>query len=197
MALAATPIQERRQSGRNGFPPSFAVSLIEPHRAVPASGVDLSKGGVCLRLQEILEVRSLVQLQLTPEGRGPVRGQRSVMCAGRVKWVVQRLDLRHMPPFLFDIGIEFVDPPVALRHLIAQRGIPPGAAKARVVTEKQLTPLVIRGRQFVPRLERAGSPPRWHLVVSVEGIPCFSAHSPSRRAAIAGWIRFKHQQAKR
>ena len=34
-------------------------------------------------------------------------------------------------------------------------------------------------------------------VVSVDGVPCFSEHYASERAATEGWTRFKRQQARR
>jgi len=70
--------------------------------------------------------------------------------------------------------------------------------KRRAASRRILEPFLARGRDFTPRLERASSrPPRWHLVVSVDGVPCFSAHYPSERAAIAAWAKFKRQQARR
>jgi hypothetical protein len=57
---------------------------------------------------------------------------------------------------------------------------------------------MIRGRQFIPRLERdAHRPSQWHLVVSVDGAPCFSNRYPSERAALSAWSQFQRQQAKR
>jgi hypothetical protein len=159
-------------------------------------------------MQDPLEVRSLVRLQLTParagagEGRpgdrgGGLRLSRRVECTGRVAWVVQRLDLRSTPPFPFDVGIEFVDPPPALRQFLAQRSAI-ASLKGRPVREKRLGSAVIRGRHFIPRLEREPSHPNpWHLVVSVDGTPCFSGHYPSDQAAMAAWTTFRRRQARR
>ncbi len=59
-------------------------------------------------------------------------------------------------------------------------------------------PAVVRGRQFTPRLERTTHQPlRWHLVVLVESVPCFSGHYPSERAALAAWTQFQRDQHKR
>lgn len=189
------PVQERRKFPRSDAPVRFGISLLRPQGLIPASSINLSEGGLCVRLDEMedtLEVRSLVRLQLTP-----TRSQRSVECTGRVAWVVQRLDLRSTPPFPFDVGIELVDPPSILRPFIVQRsGIT--SPKARGVQEKRLEPAVIRGRQFLPRLERqANHPLRWHLIVSVDGAPCFSGHYPSDRAAMAAWATFKRRQTRR
>ncbi|MBI1992263.1 MAG: PilZ domain-containing protein, partial [Candidatus Omnitrophica bacterium] len=116
MTLTATSLRERRKFPRHEPPPRFDASLLLPQGAVPAHSINVSEGGLCVRLEETLEVRSLVRLQLTPvEGSGSGRGQRPMECAGRVAWVIQRLDLRSAPPFLFDVGVEFVDPPPLLR----------------------------------------------------------------------------------
>ena len=198
----ATPIMERRRAPRGDLPPRFAVNLLRANRPVTISGVNVSKSGICLRVQETLEVRSLVHLQMTaskreeqPAARG--RGPRPVQCTGRVIWVVQRLDLRESPPFLYDIGIEFVDPPASLRQLMArQTGAPSPAALAPSV--RPPGPARIRSRTYVPQLEHTDSVPMpWHLVVSVDGAPCYSSRYPSSRTARAGWEQFKRRQARR
>ena len=210
MALT-TPVQERRQSPRSDALPRFGIQLLQPQGLIAVSSVNLSEGGLCVRLDDLhdpLEVRSLVRLQLTPartgasEHRGGERNSgrylsKRVECTGRVAWVIQRLDLRSSPPFPFDVGIEFVDPPPALRQFLAQRSevSPP---KGRAVREKRLESVVIRGRHFIPRLEREPThSPHWHLIVSVAGTPCFSGHYPSDQAAMAAWITFKRRQARR
>ena len=180
-------VQERRKFARHGAPSRVEVNLLRPQGLIPANTVNLSEGGVCCRLEEMLEVRSLVRLQVMKAP--PARSLHPVECTGRVAWVIQRLDLRPTPPFLFDIGIEFVDPPPLLRF-------PP--LKGRVLHQRALESSLIRGRQFVPRLERdVNHGGRWHLVVSVEGTPCFSGHYPSERAALAAWGQFRRQQARR
>ena len=193
MALASTAVQDRRRFSRGDAASHFAVNLLRPSGVIPAESVNVSEGGLCVRLQEMLEVRSLVQLQLTSSAARA----RPMRCTGRVTWVMQRLDLRTSPPFLFDAGIELINPPPPLRQLAVSRG--EGAGKPRPATHhKALESAVVRGRAFTPRLERApGQTGRWHLVVSVDGVPCFSEHYPSERAATAAWARFKRQQAKR
>lgn len=192
-------IEERRKFPRRELPPRFDVSLLRPQGAVPAQSINVSEGGLCVRLEEMVEVRSLVRLQVTPvEGSGSGRGQRPMECAGRVAWVIQRLDLRSAPPFLFDVGVEFVDPPPLLRPWMAQRAGGVSALKARSSPQRGLEPSVIRARQFIPRLERdSNHPPRWHLVVSVDGAPCFSGRYPGERAALEAWEQFKRREAKR
>ncbi|MBI3320941.1 MAG: PilZ domain-containing protein [Candidatus Omnitrophica bacterium] len=208
---AASSIQERRQFARSEWTARVAINLLRTRRSIVADPVvNISEGGLCLRLQEELQVRSLVQMQLTAtaaggssertgQGTAPesLRTGRPVRCTGRVTWVVQRLDLREAPPFLFDVGIEFVDPPPLLRRLLVQRGAAL-TSKSREPHTKTLEASIIRGRRFVPRLERSSRPPlRWHLVVSVDGVPCFSSHFASEQEALAAWARFKRQQAKR
>ena len=193
MALSSPSLAERRRFTRHALPARFSVQLLQAHRSTAAAeGVNLSEGGLCLRLREMLEVRSLVRLQLTPANGG--RGRRPVRCTGRVTWVVQRLDLRGVPPFLFDTGIELVDPPAILRQAAAQAGAGP-ALPRRGVRSTKLGAVVVRGREYVPRVEHsAGPPPRWHLVVRAEGVPCVSEHYPSERAALAAWARFRRRR---
>ena len=192
MALSSTSLAERRRFTRHTLPAHFSVQLLQAKRSTAAEGVNLSEDGLCLRLREMLEVRSLVRLQLTPANGG--RGRRPVRCTGRVTWVVQRLDLRGAPPFLFDTGIEFVDPPAVLRQAAVQGGAGP-ALPRRGVRSTKLGAVVVRGREYVPRVERsAGPPPRWHLVVRAEGVPCVSEHYPSERVALAAWARFRRRR---
>ncbi|MBI1991807.1 MAG: PilZ domain-containing protein [Candidatus Omnitrophica bacterium] len=137
-------IEERRKFPRRELPPRFDVSLLRPQGAVPAQSINVSEGGLCVRLEEMVEVRSLVRLQVTPvEGSGSGRGQRPMECAGRVAWVIQRLDLRSAPPFLFDVGVEFVDPPPLLRP--PRSPIHP-AARARLESPAALAPGRVGGR---------------------------------------------------
>lgn len=196
MSVHTAPTQERRKFPRSESPTHLAITLVRPQGTLPASHINFSEGGMCLRLEEMLEVRSTVRLQVTDGASA--RARRAIECTGRVAWVIQRLDLRDMPPFVFDVGIELIDPPPMLRQFLTQ---PSGALtrfKAQGTAEKTLEPALIKGRQFTPRLERATHPPgRWHLVVLVESVPCFSGHYPSERAALAAWTQFKREQGKR
>ena len=196
MALK-TLTQERRRVPLTAAAARLSINLVHP-RAASVSHVNYSEGGLCLRLDEALEVRSLIRFQVAAAKSGErPRSPRPVECNGRVAWVIQRLDLRSIPPFLFDVGIEFVDPPPFLRRLIVQRAnVAP--AQDRSAPGKGLDVAVIRGRHFIPRLERdANRPSRWHLVVSVDGAPCFSNRYPSERAALLAWGLFQRRQAKR
>ncbi len=192
MAPTSTTIQERRRFTRRGAL-RCTVDLLRSSGPVTAESVNVSEGGLCIRLDQMLEVRSLVQLQLTPEGRS-----RSMQCRGRVTWVMQRLDLRDMPPLLFDTGIEFVNPSPSLRQFLIRQGIELMSTKKTSARQKRLEPSVIRGRTFVPRLDfPATRPSRWHLVVSVDGMACFSEHFSSERTAVTAWTKFKRRQARR
>lgn len=195
MPVHAAPPQERRRFPRGE--PRFGIQLLQPQGLVAADSVNVSRGGLCLRLSATLEVRSVVRLQMT-QGRAAPKAVRPVECTGRVAWVIQRLDLRDMPPFLYDVGIEFVDPPPILRQFILRNGGSLAALVKRAGTTKPLESAAIRGRTYLPRLGREpGSPHPWHLVVLVEGTPCFSGHYASERAAVAAWNTFKRQKARR
>ena len=179
MARIATTIQERRRFTRHGAL-RCSIDLLRSSGPVAAESVNVSEGGLCIRLDQMLEVRSLVQLQLTPD-----RKSRPMPCRGRVTWVMQRLDLRDMPPLLFDTGIEFVDPSPSLRQFLIRQGVELMSTKSASARQKRLEPSVIRGRTFVPRLDRTATrPSRWHLVVSVDSMACFSGHFPSERNRI-------------
>lgn len=198
MALPSTSIEERRKFPRSESPVRFDINLLRPGGTIPANPVNVGEGGLCFRLEEMLEVRSLVRLQLTPERPSAARGLRSMECAGRVAWVIQRLDLRSAPPFLYDVGVEFVDPPPILRQWVLERSGGLMFEKRRILRERRLQPATIRGRLFVPRLERESNhPSRWHLVVSVDSAPCFSGHYAGARAAVAAWDQFKRHEARR
>ena len=189
-------VQERRHFSRTEPLGHVAVNLLHPHTSTAPYSVNVSEGGLCLRLQDMLEVRSLVRLQLTQERSGVDR-ERSVECRGRVAWIIQRLDLRDSPPFLFDVGIEFVEPSRMVRRLLMQGGEHLVAETRRLVRVHMLEPLTVRGRSFIPKLEREATQAlHWHLIVSADGTPCFSGRYASERAALAAWATFQRQQLK-
>ncbi|MBI4598155.1 MAG: PilZ domain-containing protein [Candidatus Omnitrophica bacterium] len=183
-------LQERRRAPRlhSG---SVEVAVRSADRSLPAETVNVSEGGLCVRLQELLEIRSLIHLHLG-----------GVECAGRVAWVIQRLDLRPAPPFMFDVGVEFIDPPRLLRRWLAER-FPshPAASAVKAGGENAkggLQPWVFSGRTYMPSMQRASRRPQpWHLVVAIDGSPCFSGHYASERQALAAWAAFKRAHAKR
>ena len=193
---------ERRRFLRTEPPSQIGINLLEPQNTAAIGSINLSEGGVCLRLEAELQVRTLVRMQLTADARQwrawHLKASQPLQCTGRVAWVIQRLDLRSNPPFLYDIGIEFVNPPSLLRQLMLRTGQPAAPPKERPAREKVLESPVIRGRRYQAVVGRQpGQPGRWHLVVSVDGVPCFSGHYPSERQAQTAWTRFKKDQAKR
>jgi hypothetical protein len=193
MAFASTAVQDRRRFARLEAPSSLAVDLVQSDRRLAVDAVNVSHAGLCLRLEERLEVRSLVNLQVTT-----AHAARPVRCEGRVAWVIQRLDLRETPPYLFDVGIEFANPPSFLRRLTGSRVQRQAARALAAVRLVPIEPVRIRGREFIPRLERTpGVKPEWHLIVLVEGIPCFGERFLSERAARAGWESFRRRQARK
>lgn len=176
----------------------MGVRLVKPGSSpTDASAVNVSTGGVCLRLSEPLEIHSRVRLQLTLDREVSRSEKGDVQCAGRVAWVMQRLDLRNTPPFLFDVGIEFIDPPAVVRQWLM-----PGQAQAirqapaRPRQQTSLEPFVTHQRRFVPKLSRESKDALWHLVVAVDGVPCFSGHYPTERTALEALAKFHRQQAR-
>ena len=148
-----TIVQERRKSLRSEFPSRVAINLLQPPGTRLVERINYSEGGLCLRMQDAPEVRALVRLQWGSEARGArprtERTDRFVEVTGRVAWVIQRLDLRTAPPFLYDVGIEFVDAPPALRRFVAQRGMRSSTVQDTPSKARALPSAIIRGKQDV------------------------------------------------
>lgn len=199
VTTTAPVVQERRNFPRSEFPTRMAIDIVQPPLTVPNGGVNISEGGLCLRLEKALEVRSLVRFRLLPERTGSIltRDTRSVECTGRVAWVVQRLDLSNGPPFLFDVGIEFIDASEIIRRLTGQSSS--GLSKSvRVSRTPSLEPWSSHDRQFIPQITReAQQTSPWHLVITVDGVPCLSERHKTRREAVSVLQRFKRSQSKR
>ena len=160
---------------------------------VETQAVNLSARGLCLRVQESLDINSRLRLQLRDQGR-----KRPLACQGLVSWVVQRLDLREAAPFVYDIGIEFIDPPNLLKRLASRLGLALAMPVARNGAGRTLRPAEIRNRLHVPQLtHERGVASRWHLVITVDGAPCFSQRYTSAREALEAWRRFKKNPALR
>lgn len=191
MAVKAST-DERRQAGRVRL--QGRVELAVAHKPTPVAGntVNLSEGGLCVRVEESLDVKSPVTLKLFAQPRS-----RPVECAGRVAWVVQRLDLRTAPPFLYDIGVEFVRTSAQLRQVASKLGVAVRARSGRAAKPTRLDPVAARGRMYEPRVLHAASPQgAWHLVVKADGAPCLSRHFTTERGAVEGWEQFKRQVGK-
>mgnify|MGYP001607052715 CR=1 FL=1 len=71
MALK-TLTQERRHFPRSAAAARLSINLVHPHTA-SVSHVNYSEGGVCLRLDEALEVRSLIRFQVAAANVSPAR----------------------------------------------------------------------------------------------------------------------------
>ena len=182
--MRTATVQERRKFNRLDLPEHVSINLLEPDASGPVTHINYSEGGVCLRLTQALEIHTLVRMQLRPEDAA----HRSMELTGRVAWVMQRLDLRTAAP-QYDIGIEFTDAVPKIQKALGQR-LAGRAASA-------LAPASLSGRTFVPHVEKVSAPQgRWHLVVAVEGAPCFSGHYESERAVVQAWAKFKSSQAR-
>ena len=197
--MAIHPVEERRSRARVGFrgrveidllasPDVWQHNTLQSQERFEADSVNLSEGGLCVRLEQTLDIHTRVALRVFADSR-----KRPVECVGRVAWVVQRLDLRDVPPFLYDIGLEFVDPPLRLRQLTSRTGPLEKPSSARSTT-KMLYPHTIKDRCYIPRLEQdSSSRSRWHLIVTVDSAPCFSCRYATEREALSGWEQFKRQ----
>ena len=191
MPIKTAPVERRRHARSSHH--ALTVSLVRPISSGPVEFVNLSPGGVCLRLRDPLEMHSEVRLQLTPASRT----EKGVQCPGRVAWVMQRLDLRSSAPFVYDVGIEFPEPPALIRHLLTPDAADSTPASKTEARSKMLAPFQVKGRRFLPRLSRETRHEPWHLVISVEDVPCFSGRFASEREADAAITKFKRQQSAR
>ncbi len=187
--------QERRKLARVDFQGRVEINPLESFTNgrplfFRASSLNLSEGGVCVRVEQELAIRSRVAMRILASPR-----RQPLECHGRVAWVIQRLDLRTDPPFLYDIGVEFINPSVRLRQFASRLGValkPPVSISTR---RKPLEPATIHGRCYVPQLQQEASAPRqWHLVVTVDGVPCVSRRTATRQAALAAWEQFQRRR---
>lgn len=185
--MALKTLAERRRLPRVEFQGRVELDIPQSQVRLEANSLNLSEAGVCVRLQKTLDIRLRVKLRLFPE-----TWKRPLECTGRVAWVVQRLDLRDSPPFLYDVGLEFLDPPQRFRQLAIRSGVQLKPVTAHPATPT-LQPALLNGRRYVPRLEKESS--AWHLVVWVDGVPCFSRRFPLQREAVESWQQFKRQAA--
>jgi hypothetical protein len=181
---------DQRKNARVDFQAHVEIDLPSENTRedtrLDANSLNLSEGGMCLRLQAALQVRSRVRLRLFPEA-----SKKPLECAGQISWVVQRMDLRDSPPFLYDVGVQFIDPPPRLRQFALRAGV---SMKAPPVRQPVISSVVIGRRPYVPRLDHEVTG-AWHLVVWVDEVPCFSHRYPSQREAMAGWETFQRQTA--
>ena len=186
--LTPAPAQERRTSPRVPFHGSVTLEVLNSPQRVETQAVNVSERGLCLRVQESLDINSRLRMELREQQR-----KRPLACQGRVSWVVQRPDLSGATPFIYDVGIEFIDPPDLLRRMAARLGLSLAVPAARHDTSgRTLRPAEIHHRLHVPHLtHEPGTSKRWHLVISVDGAPCFSRRYGSSQEALEAWRRFK------
>ena len=182
--------QERRRKLRTPWYQRVELRLRESNAMVNASSLDVGEGGMRLRLSGDVSVNSRLTLRLFSGA-----ADKPLECSGRVAWVVQRLDLRQLPPYIYDIGIEWVNPPEALRRVAAGAGSGAAIPKGHSHRIQHFGPVVIRERTYVAQLERESSLGEgWHLVVRADGAPCLSRRFGLEREAIDGWERFVRQR---
>lgn len=192
--MAPGVLEERRKLRRVDFQGRVEIDPVAPRAdarptSVSTRSVNLSEGGVCVRVADELTVHSRVVLRVFAQPR-----KRPVECDGRVAWVVQRLDLRATPPFLYDVGVEFLKPPGSLRRFASRLGLPLKPVDNVTPKPLRLAPATINNRSYLASLEqeRQGSK-RWHVIVTVDGTPCFGQRCESLQEAKAAWQRFQRQ----
>lgn len=192
--MALGVVQERRKLRRVDFQGRVEIDPVGPSTdgtppSLSTSSLNLSEGGVCVRVAHALAIHSRVVLRVFSSPR-----RRPVQCDGRVAWVMQRLDLRDSPPFLYDVGVEFVKPPGSLRQLAVRLGLPVKPVDRAIPKRLRLPSASIRGRSYVASLEQEhSSSKRWHVIVTVDGTPCFGHRCESLQEAKAAWQRFQRQ----
>ncbi len=184
-------LREHRKRPRGPFPGRVQITLPSAG-LLDTSPVNFSEGGLCLRLKETLEISAQVRLRLFAQAK-----RQPLTCDGRVAWVVQRLDLRPAPPFVYDVGVEFVKPPSRLKQWTTDVSEPP-VAMGRANGRARLEPAVIAQRRYVPSLQRElSSREPWHLIVRVDGSPCFAKRFASQHEAVGAWGAWQRQLMRR
>ncbi len=186
MALAHT-LTERRKLLRVDLSSRVELDMLSIPRRLNADSINFNEGGMCVRVQEALEISSQVRMRLFAQSL-----TRPLEFGGRVAWVIQRLDLRDIPPFLYDVGVEFVNPPARLRAFASRIGVAMKTVSRPI--KPSLQPFHVQNRCYTPRVARESSlQGSWHLVVLVEGAPCFSGRYASERDALQAWEQFKRR----
>ncbi len=187
---------ERRIDSRLNFPADWNIHVIKPTAIQSIDGVNVSNRGACLRVGHSLEINSLMDLQFKHMVSAQAENVNEIeKCSARVAWVVQRLDLRATPPFLFDVGIEWLSPPkLLIQSIFGKTAVVKSelSAKAR----KALTSWQRNGREFVPKLTfEENRDPSWHLVIMADGAPCSSQRLATEKAALEALKKFQEDQA--
>ena len=100
--MTTEPVTEKRESPRLPFDGQTLIRTGDHTTFTPCEPRNVSIGGMCLRLDEEIELQSEVEVQIvTSDGPQPIQ------CHGRVNWTTARLDVRAQPPIPYDVGIEF------------------------------------------------------------------------------------------
>ena len=190
---------DRRRIPRSNFQRRVELQAPQLSGRVQANSMNLSEAGLCVRLQAALDIHAAVTLRLFAEPH-----VRPLQCDGKVTWVVQRLDLRDAPPFLYDVGVEFVNPPSRLRQLASRLGVTLKSSPRLLIGVKGslrrmagglLPSVLLHGRTYdalVQHEHRAES--RWHLIIKADGVPCFSHRYETEDEALEAWKQFKRQE---
>src|SRR3989338_10112202 len=113
--MASGVIEERRKLRRVDFQGRVEIDPVEPRAqtqapSLPTSSVNLSEGGMCVRVSHELVVRSRVVLRVFANPR-----KRPVECDGRVAWGGGRPGFPPPPPPPLHLGGGFISPPPNLR----------------------------------------------------------------------------------
>ena len=199
MTINTLEQSDRRRIPRIDFERRVELEAPQWSGRVEANSVNLSEAGLCVRLQALLDIHAPVTLRLFAEPHG-----RPLQCGGRVAWVVQRLDLRDAPPFVYDVGLEFVNPPSRLRQFASRIGVTLKSsprlllgAKGGVkrLTGGLLPPAILHGRTYDALVLHERLPEsRWHLIIKADGVPCLSHRYETEHAALEAWKQFKRQE---
>lgn len=187
-------INDNRRDERQKFPSDWHIKVLGSASLKSIDGVNISCRGACLRTGTPMEINTQLQLRMEHRQSTLKVGKAAAeSCLARVAWVQQRLDLRDTPPFVFDIGIEWVNEPARLiRSLFGDSpadatGMPAGARRL-------VKPWSANGREYSATLiEDLSAQVPWHLVIRVDGAPCLSRRFDSERAATNALRAFKKE----
>ncbi|GEM_PF-4461714 len=107
------PVEEKRQFPRVTCEGQVFLRTEERFEPIACTPQNVSIGGVCVRLEAMLEIGAEVDVQLVlPQFAQPLA------CHGRVCWTTARMDLCDEPPIPYDVGIEFLNVSIPLRETL-------------------------------------------------------------------------------
>lgn len=114
MTSMLPPSEEKRQFPRAPFEGQALIRTERHATFIPCEPRNVSLGGMCLRLNEDVELRSEVDVQLVAASSA-----QPIECHGRVNWTTARLDVQPHAPVPYDVGIEFVGVSPQIRAALA------------------------------------------------------------------------------